>query len=206
MIPWSDFAPRCAAFAPDVPAFSVADEAIRSARTYFDDTRAWRAYSIAIGTTVAAQASYAWGALPADAEVCGVTSLWLGGRKVAEAQPGAIEELEPGKAGTVERVRHTSAGIQLLPAPSYGGEAMVVTLALMPAAASLGLDDALYLQHSEAIVHHILAIVKMHEGKPYSNPASAAAHEREYKRLAMDASSAAGPRTTGPYRTRMSPI
>lgn len=203
---WADFTPRLAVHLPDVPSFTVTDEAVESAREFFQEARAWRSNKITLATTVALQADYTI-TNPTDQEICGLQAVWLDSKEIKVAAPGDEDDYEPGEEGLVERVQLVdTVTVRLLPTPTTAGNVVKGVVAYMPALTAAGLSDALFALHWRPIMHKIAMRLMLQQGKPWFNGKLAQWHSDEYDRLALAAGTLAGPVSRTPLRVKLSPM
>ena len=191
---WADMVPGIAANAPDLPRFTGADAFQREATTFYRVTRAWRVRGVALATTVLGQAAYTVTSNPSSASLCGLPAVWIGGQEGKELPTGKADDYLSTDTSATPYVGVTGpASIILAPLPSSAGVAITATAAYEPASNAPGLDDALWAAHREAIEAAVLARLKAQTAKPWSAPQEVAYWEGEANRLALQASSEAGP-------------
>lgn len=91
------------------------------------------------------------------------------------------------QTGTPQYVLGGSTGITLVPTPNVPGT-LVLTVILKPSPASSSIDDSMFNEYREAIVHGALARLMYSPKKPYTDFNLAAFHERLFQMSAASAS------------------
>ena len=191
---WADMVPGIAGRAPDLPRFTGAEAFQRECVTFYRVTRAWRVRGVALASTVVGQSVYTVTNNPAGASLCGLPAVWIGTQEGKELPTGKADDyLSTDTSATPFVGVAGPASIILAPFPSSAGVAITATAAYEPASNATGLDDALWAAHREAIEAAVLARLKAQTNKPWSAPMEVMYWEGEANRLALQASTEAGP-------------
>jgi len=203
---WDEFAKRCATWLPDVPVFTVTDEAFEAARDFYVETMAWRSDPITVATTVVATQDYTI-TNPADTEIAALCAAWLDGEELDVAKAGELDDYFPGETGTVEKVwLFTPSSVRLLKTPDIAGQVVKATVAYIPKSTATGIADDLFTMHWRPIVHKICGRLMRQKGKPWFDQALAAWHDGQADSLSLGYGSIVGPISRRPYRVKMAPI
>lgn len=177
---WSDFYDLVMPDLPGCP-FAAADSALRqSAITFCEQSLAWQAIhpdiSIAAGT-----AQYAF-ASPEGTVVHAISYAALNGEEI-ESHGGEMSITTSNwrrKSGTPQYVLGGATSLTLVPQPVADGT-LAMIVALKPSAASTGIiEDTLFNEYCEVIVHGALARLMLSPRKPYTNVQFAAYHQQQF--------------------------
>lgn len=191
---WADFIPAIVSELPDCPRFTMASAVQYVAREFYRNTRAWRARDVLLATTVAGQAGYTVTTNPADTILVGLPAVWIADKEVDELPFGGEDDVLPTDRDDRPAVGVTGpTSILLVPPPLSSGLLVKATVAYAPSPAATGISDQLHDEHHEAIERAAVARLKRMTGKPWSDMQGAVMAEQEAHRLALQASSAAGP-------------
>ena len=82
--------------------------------------------------------------------------------------------------GTPEYILGGTTSLQLVPAPDAGGT-LTLKVALKPSPSATGIDDDIFNEYREAIVHGALARMMLSPKKPYSSPQLAPYHAQQFE-------------------------
>ena len=176
---WSDFYDLVMPDLPGCP-FAAADSALRqSAITFCEQSLAWQAIhpdiSIAAGT-----AEYAF-APPEGTVVHTIIYAALNGGEI-EPHAGemsiAISDWRR-KTGMPQYVLGGPTSLTLVPEPAAAGTLTMIVV-LKPSGASTGIEDALFNEYREVIVHGAFARLMLSPRKPYTNAQFAAYHQQQF--------------------------
>ncbi|SOD41725.1 phage adaptor protein [Nitrosovibrio sp. Nv4] len=198
---WSDFYDLVI---PDLPGctFSAADSALRqSAITFCEQSLAWQVAHPDV-PVVAGIAGYAF-APPEGTVVHAVTFAALDGEEIAPYLGGAGVSAQNwrGWISAPQYIVDDAASITLVPRPGAAA-ILIMTVALKPSPVSTGIDDALFNEYREAIVHGALARLMLSPKKPYTNAQLAAYHQQQFSiKTAAAGLRAARSHTRAPLRT-----
>lgn len=176
---WSDFYDLVMPDLPGCP-FAAADGGLRqSAITFCEQSLAWQAthpdISIAAGT-----AEYAF-ASPEGTAVHSITYAALNGEEI-DSHGGQMSTISTRrrKSGTPQYVLGGATSLTLVPQPVAGGTLSMI-VALKPSATSRGIiEDTLFNEYGEVIVHGALARLMLSPRKPYTNVQFAAYHQHQF--------------------------
>lgn len=167
---------------PDLPGcpFAVADNALRLAAIAFcEQSLAWR-YQHPGVSVVPATAEYAF-VPPAEAVVHAITYAEFAGKEIeAHAGEANIRIADwRNRTGTPEYVLGGATSLTLVPIPDVAGT-LKLTVALKPSPTATGVDDNIFNEYREAIVHGALAKLMLSPKKPYTSPNLATYHQQQF--------------------------
>jgi hypothetical protein len=202
MKPWNDFYDLAA---PDVPGCPIAamDVALRLASiTLCEQSLAWRYDHPDISVTPNID-SYAF-TPPAGAVVHAIIRAEFDGRRIDFSRAEADREISGrDRTGIPEYVRAGAMSLILTPTPGTSGT-LAMTVALKPSPDAAGIDDSIFDEYREAIVHGALARLMLSPKKPYTNMQLAQYHEQLFAIRVADAGMrAARGHTRMPLQTRI---
>jgi hypothetical protein len=200
---WSDFYDLAA---PDVPGCPLAamDVALRLAAINFcEHSLAW-VYDHPDIPVMPNIQSYAF-APPAGAVVHAIIRAEFDGRKIGFSPAEADRERSSwrNRTGMPEYMGASTTSLILMPNPSTAGT-LTMTVALKPSPDAIGIDDSIFDEYREVIVHGALARLMLSPKKPYTNTQLAQYHDQLFAIRAADAGMRAARRhTRAPLRTRI---
>jgi hypothetical protein len=171
---------------PDVPGcpFAAIDVALRQAAIDFcSQSLAWKATHPDI-TVVPGTASYNF-APPAQAVVHAVTYAEFEGSEIDchTGESGIQIYNWRNQTGTPEYVLGGATALQLVPTPDVAGT-LKIEVALKPDPTATGIDDSIFNEYRDAIVHGALGRLMLSPKKPYSNAQLATYHQQQFAIMA----------------------
>jgi hypothetical protein len=177
---WADFYDLVA---PDVPGcpFAAIDIALRqTAIAFCEQSLAWK-YTHPDIAVVAATASYDF-VPPSDAAVHAITYAAFNGTEI-DCNAGELNIASAvydwrNQTGTPEYVLGGATALTLVPTPDVAGT-LSMEVALKPSPSAAGIDDSIFNEYREAIVHGALSRLMLSPKKPYSNPSLATYHQQQ---------------------------
>lgn len=178
MKPWSDFYDLVMPGLPGCP-FVMVDNALRqSAIVFCEQSLAWRFIHPDVAV-VAGTAQYAF-VPPTGAIVYCIIHAALDGEEIeSHAGESSITTRNwRARSGTPLYVFGDATAATLVPNPDAAGT-LTMTVALKPSASSTGIDDTLFNEFREPIMHGALAQLMLSPKKPYTDVQLAAHHQRE---------------------------
>lgn len=179
MKPWSNFYDLVMPGLPGCP-FVMVDNALRqSAMVFCEQSLAWRFNHPDI-PVIAGTAEYAF-LPPADAAVHCVTHAVLNGEEIEThtGESGIAIWNWRNQSGTPLYVLGGATAVTLVPIPDTAG-ILTMVVALKPSASSTGIDDTLFNEFRESIIHGALAQLMLSPEKPYTNAQLATHHQRQF--------------------------
>lgn len=179
MKPWSDFYDLVMPGLPGCP-FGMVDNALRqSAIVFCEQSLAWRFIHPDV-PVVAGTAEYAF-VPPPDAMVYCIIYAALDGEEIESHAGESSITIRNWRArsGTPLYVLGGATAATLVPNPDAAGT-LTMTAALKPSASSTGIDDTLFNEFREPIMHGALAQLMLSPKKPYTDAQLAAYHQREF--------------------------
>lgn len=179
MTPWASLYDLLASDLPGCP-FPVMDTALRQAAIDFcSQSLAWK-YQHPDITVVAATAAYPF-APPAESVVHAVTYAEFEGSEIdCHTGESGIQIYDwRNQTGTPQYVLGGAAALQLVPTPDVSGT-LKLEVALKPSSTATGVDDSIFNEYREAVVHGALGRLMLSPKKPYSNPSLAAYHQQQF--------------------------
>ena len=200
---WSDFYDL---ILPDLPGCSpvMADVALRqSAIAFCEQSLAWK-YEHPPISIVSGTAEYGFFP-PAGALVHAVIHAELDGRELNCSTSEADIRIAGwhNQSGAPQYILGGANFLALVPKPDARGTLTLET-ALKPAPSAAGIDDSLFDEYREAIIHGALARLMLSPRKPYTNVQLAQYHAQQFVIQAADAGTrAARSHTRAPLQTRM---
>ena len=176
---WSDFYDL---LLPDLPGCPVtaADSALRqSAIAFFEQSLAWQAGHQPVFVTTGV-AEYAFSP-PEGTVVHAITHAVLDGEEIG---PFVGEKNIPIRSwrrqtGKLRYVLGGPSSLTLVPAPDING-LLAMTVALKPSATSTGIEDTLFNEYRETIIHGAMARLMLSPKKPYTDIQLAAYHRQQF--------------------------
>ena len=203
MKPWSDFYDLTAPDLPGCP-LAVMDVALRlAAITLCEQSLAWRYDHPDIPVTPNTD-SYRF-TPPAGAVVHAITRAEFNGRKIDFSRAEADREISRwrNRTGVPEYIGANAMSLMLMPTPATSGM-LTMTVALKPSPDADGIDDSIFDEYREAIVHGALARLMLSPKKPYTNMQLAQYHDQLFAIRVADAGMrAARSHTRAPLQTRI---
>lgn len=178
MRPWLDFYDLAV---PDVPGCPLAmlDSALREAAIAFcEQSLAWK-YEHPDIAVVAATTEYPF-VPPADAVVHAITYAQFADKEIkahTSEQNLRIWDWRH-QTGAPEYVLGGITGLTLVPTPDTAGT-LKLTVALKPSKDAPGVDDGMFDEYRQAIVHGALARLMLSPKKPYTDAALGMAHQQQ---------------------------
>jgi hypothetical protein len=167
---------------PDLPGASTAavDIALRQAAIDFcAQSMAWK-YTHPDISVVAATASYNF-VPPTGAVVHAITYAEFDGTEIGcrTGESGILIDDWRNQTGTPEYVFGGSTSLMLVPTPDVTGT-LSMEVALKPSTSAAGIDDSIFNEYREAIIHGALARMMLSPKKPYSSPPLATYHQQQF--------------------------
>jgi hypothetical protein len=189
---------------PDLPGcpFAAVNSALRqSAIAFCEQSLAWKEEHPPVAVR-AATAEYAF-IPPTGAAVHAITYAQLNGKEIS-SHTGELHSATKdwrNQTGTPEYVLGGTSSLRLVPEPDAAGT-LTMTVALKPSASAAGIDEGLFNEYREAIVHGALARLMLSPRKPYTNTQLAQYHQQQFAiGTAMAGTRAARSFTRAPLRT-----
>jgi hypothetical protein len=176
---WSDFYDYVL---PDLPGVALAavDLALRQAAIAFcAQSMAWK-YTHPDVAIVAATASYPF-VPPTDAVVHVITYAEFDGTEIGcrTGESGITLDDWRNQTGTPEYVFGGATALTLVPTPDVSGT-LSMEVSLKPSTSAAGIDDDIFNEYREAIVHGALSRLMLSPKKPYSSPPLATYHQQQF--------------------------
>ncbi|HJT51957.1 MAG TPA: hypothetical protein VJ734_08465, partial [Nitrosospira sp.] len=166
---------------PELPGcpLAVADSALRQAAiTFCEQSLAWQSAHPDISIT-SGVAEYSL-APPEGTVVHTITCATLNGEEIEPVGPLSIPVTHwRSQAGKVRYMLSGPTSVTLMPDP-YAAGTLTMIAVLKPSAVSTGIDNNLFNEYREAIVHGALARLMLSPRKPYTNPQLAAYHHQQF--------------------------
>ena len=176
---WSDFYDLLMPDLPGCPA-AAADSALRQSSIAFcEQSLAWQTEHLPV-FVMGGIAEYAYSP-PEGAAVHAIIHAVLDGEEIesfACEKNIKIKNLRR-QTGKPRYVLGGPFSLTLVPAPDSNG-VLTITVALKPSALSTGIDDALFHEYLEAIIHGSMARLMQSRKKPYTNIQLAAYHQQQF--------------------------
>jgi hypothetical protein len=200
---WSDFYDLAMQDVPGCP-LAAMDVALRQAAIFFcERSLAWK-YRHPDIPVIPNTASYAF-APPTEAVVHAIVHAELDGRNMNF--PGAEADKRIAnwgdQTGTPVFILGSPASSILAPVPNASG-VLTMTVALKPSSNAGGIDDSIFDEYRDAIIHGALARLMLSPKKPYTNMQLAQYHDQQFAIGIADAGMrAARNYTRAPLRTRI---
>lgn len=191
---WSSFYDLVLSDLPGAPTAAV-DVALRQAAIAFaEQSLAWR-YSHPDVAVTSGNAQYAF-VPPAEAVVHAIHYAAFDGSEIATRVDESNVTIYDwrNESGTPKYVFGGATTLTLVPTPDAGGT-LSLEVILKPSVDATGIDDAIFNEFREAIVHGALCRLMLSPKKPYSDPALAAYHQQQF----TIKTAAAGSRTARNY-------
>lgn len=176
---WSGFYDMLMPELPGCPQ-AAADHALRqSAVEFCEQSLVWQAFHPEVAIS-AGTADYAFSP-PEGTRVHAISRAALDGSELEAFVPGAGGSLhgQQGGLGSPRYVIGGTARFTLAPEPAAAG-VLAMTVALKPSPDSQGIEDWLFDEYREPIVHGTLARLMLSPKKPYSNIELAAYHRQQF--------------------------
>ncbi|MDN5836557.1 MAG: hypothetical protein L0H12_04305 [Nitrosospira sp.] len=176
---WSDFHDLAAPDLPGCPVVAI-DMALRqSAIAFAEQSLAWRDSHPDIAV-VAGTATYAF-VPPAQAVVHAVTHAEFENKEIeSHAGESNIRIADwRNRMGTPEYVLGGATSLQLVPMPDVAGT-LSLEVALKPSVTATGVDDSIFNEFREAIIHGALARLMLSPKKPYSSAQLSMYHAQQF--------------------------
>jgi hypothetical protein len=175
---WSDFYDLVVPDLPGCP-LAVADNALRQfAIAFCEQSLAWRFehpdIPVAVGT-----AEYLL-APPEGAVAHVITYAALDGEEIEPVDPASLPIRDRGRRAGKPRYMLSGPASVTLMSDLYAAGTLTLLVVLKPSATSMGIDNNLFDEYREAIVHGALARLMLSPGKPYTNPQFAAYHQQQF--------------------------
>jgi hypothetical protein len=167
---------------PDVPGcpFAAVDVALRQAAIDFcSQSLAWK-YSHPDIAVTSGTASYNF-VPPAQAVVHAITYAEFGGNEIDchTGESGIQIYNWRNQTGTPEYVLGGATALTVVPTPDVAGT-LKLEVALKPSLAATGIDDDIFNEYRDAIVHGALGRLMFSPKKPYSNAQLATYHQQQF--------------------------
>ncbi|KIO48192.1 hypothetical protein [Nitrosospira sp. NpAV] len=176
---WSDFYDLVMPALPGCP-FTMVDNALRqSAIVFCEQSLAWRFHHPEV-PVMAGTAEYAF-VPPAGAAVHCITRAALNGEEIEShvGESGIPIQNWASCSGMPLYVLGGATAATLAPIPDAAG-VLTMTVALKPSANSTGIDDALFSEFWEPVMHGALAQLLLLPKKPYTHAQLAAYHQQQF--------------------------
>jgi hypothetical protein len=176
---WSDFYDLVVPDLPGCP-FLMIDNALRQAAIAFcEQSLAW-SYQHPDVSVVAATAVYAF-VPPSGAVVHAITYAEFADTAIEckAGESGITIDDWRNQTGTPTYVLGGATSATLVPTPDVAGT-LAMTVALKPSPTATGIDDAMFNEYRDAIIHGALARLMLSPKKPYSNPSLATYHQQQF--------------------------
>jgi hypothetical protein len=148
--------------------------------------------------------SYAF-APPAGAVVDAIIQAEFNGRKIGSSIAEADKQMASwrNQTGMPEYILGSGTSLMLAPVPGASG-ILTMTVALKPAPGASGIEDFLFDEYRETIIHGALARLMLSPKKPYTNVQLAQYHDQQFTiRMADAGMRAARSYIRAPLRTRI---
>ncbi|SEK64357.1 hypothetical protein [Nitrosovibrio tenuis] len=200
---WSAFYDLAVPDTPGCP-FEAMDAALRQAATSFcEQSLAWKYEHPSIPVTIGI-ASYGVVA-PAEAMMHAIIHAEFDGKEI-NSRIREADTWTAGwsrKTGMPEYIFGAAPSVTLVPVPDVAGT-LSMTIALKPSPTAAGIDDFIFNEYREAIVHGALARLMLSPRKPYTNAQLAQYHSQQFLVKTADAGMrVARSYTRAPLRTRI---
>lgn len=178
--PWSGFYDYVLPHLPGAPTVAL-DIALRQAATEFcSKSLAWRFDHPNIAVT-SGTASYAF-VPPSGAAAHAITYADFDGDEIdchaGELNIASAVDNWRNATGTPRYVLGGATSLQLVPEPGADGT-LTLKVALKPSPSATGIDDVIFNEYREAIMHGALARMMLSPKKPYSSPQLAQYHAQQ---------------------------
>ena len=189
---------------PDLPGcpFAAVNSALRqSAIVFCEQSLAWKEEHPPIAV-MAETAEYAF-IPPAGAAVHAITYARFNGKEIRShtGEPNPVPADWRNQTGTPQYVLGGITLLRLVPEPDTAGT-LTMTVALKPSPSAEGIDEGLFNEYREAIVHGALARLMLSPKKPYTNTQLAQYHQQQFAIEAATAGTRASRSfTRAPLRT-----
>ena len=134
-----------------------------------------------------------------------ITRAEFNGRKIDFSRAEADREISSwrNRTGVPEYIGANAMSLMLMPTPATSGM-LTMTVALKPSPDADGIDDSIFDEYREAIVHGALARLMLSPKKPYTNMQLAQYHYQLFAIRVADAGMrAARGHTRAPLQTRI---
>ncbi|SFW21790.1 hypothetical protein [Nitrosovibrio sp. Nv17] len=180
MKPWRSFHDLVAPDLPGCPPEAIDHALRRAAAAFFELSMAWRFDHPGIAVE-AGVAEYAL-VLPEDAVAACVLRAALDGMEIGFVVDGHAPARwdRPAPIHGPVRISGSATSVKLAPEPRAPG-LLALEVALKPAMASAGIDDALFEAFRQPIAHGALAELMLSPAKPYTHAQLAAHHQRRFE-------------------------
>ena len=189
---WDAFYDSAAVDLPSCP-LAMLDSALRRAAIAFcEQSLAWR-YAHPDIPVVQGTAQYAF-APPGGALVHAITYAKFGDSEIEWRRREYLWGDWRSKTGTPEVVLGGATGLTLVPKPDVAGSLSLV-VALKPSNVATGVDDDIFDQFRECIVHGALAMLMLSPKKPYTDGSLGLVHQQQF----ASSTCAAGARVAQDY-------
>lgn len=189
------------AFLPQAPDWDVEHRAKQVLNDFCKRSLVWQQQSNTLLTTVAGQASYSTG-LESTVDLVRVISAWVGDDEIDVTVPGEQEDEGPAKRDAKWTVGNDRNSFILSPLPESGGVVVAGTIALATSRDATHIPAVVWNEWRDEIGCGIKAHMMMQVGKPWTNPAQAQAHMREYEDGVAWASNSTGAVRRKPLRVK----
>lgn len=198
---WSSFYDLVLSDLPGAPTAAV-DVALRqSAIQFCQQSLSWHYNHPAVAVT-SGTAQYAF-VPPAEAVVHAIHYAAFDGSEIATRVDESSVTIYDwrNESGTPKYVFGGATSLTLVPTPDAGGT-LSLEVILKPSVDATGVDDAIFDEFREAIVHGALARLMLSPKKPYTDTALAAYHQQQFTiKTAAAGTRAARNFTRAPIRT-----
>lgn len=183
---WADFYDYCL---PDVPGapIVVVDVALRQAAIAFcEQSLAWK-YAHPDITVAVATSSYAF-VPPTGAVVHVITHAEFDDLEIEcrTGEQGIMISDWRNQTGTPVYALGGATAVTLVPTPDVEGT-LSMEVALKPSPAATGIDDSIFNEYREAIIHGALGRLMLSPKKPYTNAALGTFHQQQFAIMAGQA-------------------
>lgn len=176
---WSDLYDYALPDLPGCPVVAVEVALRQSAIAFAEQSLAWK-YDHPDIAVVAATADYAF-VPPAGAVVHAITYAEFSDKEIQTraSEFGIRIEDWRSQTGTPEYVLGGATSLTLVPTPDVSGT-LKLEVALKPPPTATGIDDAMFNEFREAIVHGALSRLMLSPKKPYSDGSLGAYHAQQF--------------------------
>lgn len=176
---WTDFYDLVVPDLPGCP-FGMIDNALRQAAIEFcEQSLAWT-YQHPDVAVIAATGVYAF-VPPSDAVVHAITYAAFNGSEIASHSGESDLRIWDwrNQTGTPEYVLGGATSLTLVSTPDIDGT-LTLTVALKPSPTATGVDDSIFNEYREAIIHGALWRLMLSPKKPYTNAQLATYHQQQF--------------------------
>lgn len=179
MKPWSAFYNLMSPDVPDCPQSAQNNALLQASIAFCEQSLAWK-YDHPDIAVVVDTAEYPFEP-PAGAVVHVITYAEFNGKEISAST--AQDDMRiwdwRNQPGTPEYALGGPLMVTLVPMPNVAGT-LKLEVSLKPSPIAEGIDDNIFNEYREAIIHGALAQLMMSQKKPYSNPQLSAYHMQQF--------------------------